>query len=136
MSFTPSSDAAWVIVWSCCCAPSEKSGASPRSSIAWCAMSCSRSRCVHPGSRFGIQRETLPSARMDLVVSRAGDRALLVDLGADVAAATLHAAAAAARTQPGVAACVVGHQTLYVVFGDSLAVDRWQLADSVVRPTA
>ena len=34
---------------------------------------------------------------MQQVVSRAGDRALLIDLGSDVSAAQLHAAAASAR---------------------------------------
>lgn len=53
---------------------------------------------------------------MQPVVSRAGDRALLVDLGNDVSAAQLHGAAAAARGWAGVVACIVGHQTLYVVF--------------------
>src|SRR5437867_4014558 len=53
---------------------------------------------------------------MQPVVSRAGDRALLIDLGSDVSAAELRAAAAAARGWAGVVACVVGHQTLYVVF--------------------
>src|ERR1044072_9216785 len=86
-------------------------------------MSSSRSRCVQPGGRFDMP-ETLPSARMKPVVSRAGDRALLIDLGNDVSAAQLHAAAAAARGWAGVVACVVGHQTLYVVFEDSSAVRR------------
>src|SRR5207244_5478088 len=40
----------------------------------------------------------------------------LIDLGGDVSAAELHGAAAAARGWAGVVACVVGHQTLYVVF--------------------
>src|SRR5213593_1980964 len=61
-------------------------------------------------------RQTLPSACMQQEVSRAGDRALLIDLGSEVSAAQLHAAAAAARGWAGVVACVVGHQTLYVVF--------------------
>ena len=62
-------------------------------------------------------------------VSRAGDRALLIDLGADVSAAALHAAAASARGWAGVVACVVGQQSLYVVFEDSSAVRREPLAD-------
>ena len=71
------------------------------------------------------------------VVSRAGDRALLIDLGADVSAAELHAAAAAARGWPGAVACVVGHQSLYVVGEDSSTVDRWPLAvNASPRPTA
>jgi len=59
---------------------------------------------------------------MQPVVSRAGDRALLIDLGADVSAAQLHASAAAARGWAGVVACVVGHQSLYVVFENELVV--------------
>ncbi|MEK6373314.1 MAG: carboxyltransferase domain-containing protein [Acidobacteriota bacterium] len=74
---------------------------------------------------------------MQPVVSRAGDRALLIDLGADVSAAALHAAAAAARGWAGVAACVVGQQSLYVVFENELAVDRWPLTvDTTPRSTA
>ena len=64
---------------------------------------------------------------MQPVVSRAGDRALLIDLGSDVSAAELHAAAAAARGWAGVVACVVGHQTLYVVFEDEFVVRRSSL---------
>jgi KipI family sensor histidine kinase inhibitor len=67
---------------------------------------------------------------MQPVVSRAGDRALLIDLGADVSAAALHAAAAAARGWAGVAACIVGQQSLYVVFENQLAVRSWPLAES------
>jgi len=59
---------------------------------------------------------------MEPEVSRAGDRALLIDLGAGVSAAELHAAAAAARGWAGVVACVVGHQSLYVVFENEVAV--------------
>ena len=72
---------------------------------------------------------------MQPVVSRAGDRALLIDLGADVSAAQLHASAAAARGWAGVVACVVGHQSLYVVFESELAVGSWPLAE-VSLPTA
>jgi allophanate hydrolase subunit 1 len=66
-------------------------------------------------------------------VSRAGDRALLIDLGVDVSAADLHAAAASARAWAGVVACVVGQQSLYVVFDrepfvGELAVGGWQFA--------
>jgi KipI family sensor histidine kinase inhibitor len=68
-------------------------------------------------------------------VSRAGDRALLIDLGSAVSAAELHGAAAAARGWPGVVACVVGHQSLYVVFENELAVHSWPLTE-VSLPTA
>src|SRR2546423_11769182 len=115
-SFTPSSDAAAWMVSSCAFAASEKSAARPRSSMACCAISSSISRWAQPGRRFGIRGETLPSARMQPVVSRAGDRALLIDLGDGVDAATLHGAAAAARARERVVVCVVGQQSLYVVF--------------------
>lgn len=49
-------------------------------------------------------------------VSRAGDRGLLADFGPEVAAAELHARAATLRAHADVVACVVGHQSLYVVF--------------------
>jgi KipI family sensor histidine kinase inhibitor len=65
---------------------------------------------------------------MQPVVSRAGDRALLIDLGGDVSAAQLHAAAASAHGWAGVVGCVVGHQSLYVVFENELAVHSWPLA--------
>ena len=46
----------------------------------------------------------------------AGDRGVLADFGADVAAAELHARAAALRGREHVVACIVGQQSLYVVF--------------------
>ena len=46
----------------------------------------------------------------------AGDNAVLVELG-DVTAAELHAAARAARREPGVVAVVPGHSSLYVIRG-------------------
>jgi allophanate hydrolase subunit 2/allophanate hydrolase subunit 1 len=49
-------------------------------------------------------------------VTRAGDRGLLADFGPDVAAAELHARAAALRRRNDVVACIVGHQSLYVIF--------------------
>jgi allophanate hydrolase subunit 1 len=75
---------------------------------------------------------------MQPVVSRAGDRALLIDLGSDVSAGQLHGAAAAARAWPGVVACIVGHQTLYVVFDrepvmGELSVDGGRLSGCVHR---
>src|SRR5258706_15444552 len=79
--------------------------------------------------------ETLPSGWMQPEVSRAGDRALLIDLGGDVSAADLHAAAAAARGWAGVVACVVGHQTLYVVFENELVVRRSSLVVSEAQRT-
>src|SRR3954452_21644930 len=58
-------------------------------------------------------------------VTRAGDRGLLADFGAGVAAAELHARAAALRARTNVVACIVGQQSLYVIFtGDaSIAFD-------------
>ncbi|MEA2237589.1 MAG: hypothetical protein QOC81_2313 [Thermoanaerobaculia bacterium] len=56
-------------------------------------------------------------------VSRAGDRGLLADFGADVAAAELHARAAALRAREDVVACIVGHQSLYVIFRGEPALD-------------
>jgi allophanate hydrolase subunit 1 len=72
---------------------------------------------------------------MQPVVTRAGDRALLVDLGPDVSAAQLHASAAVARGWAGVVACVVGHQSLYVVFENESAIGSWPLAEGSL-PTA
>jgi allophanate hydrolase subunit 1 len=48
-------------------------------------------------------------------VARAGDRALLIDLG-EVSASQLHAYAAAARREPGVTACTPGQRSLFVIF--------------------
>ena len=56
-------------------------------------------------------------------VTRAGDRGLLADFGADVTAAELHARAAALRGQANVVACIPGHQSLYVVFDGPPAID-------------
>jgi allophanate hydrolase subunit 1 len=49
-------------------------------------------------------------------ISRAGDRAFLVQLRRDVTVAELHAAAHAARSLDHLLACVVGHSSLYVIF--------------------
>ncbi|HXA18067.1 MAG TPA: carboxyltransferase domain-containing protein [Thermoanaerobaculia bacterium] len=56
-------------------------------------------------------------------VTRAGDRGILADFGADVTAAELHARAAALHEDPHVVACVVGQQSLYVVFDGDPAID-------------
>ncbi len=57
-------------------------------------------------------------------VARAGDRALLIDVG-EVSALELHAFAAAARSERGVVACIPGQRSLFVVFDrePSLAFD-------------
>ncbi|HEU4522282.1 MAG TPA: carboxyltransferase domain-containing protein [Thermoanaerobaculia bacterium] len=49
-------------------------------------------------------------------IAPAGDRAVLIELGA-VSAAELHAKAAEIRLQPDVAACIPGRSSLYVVYG-------------------
>src|SRR3954469_7170269 len=56
-------------------------------------------------------------------VTRAGDRGLLADFGAGVAAAELHARAAALRARTNVVACIVGQQSLYVVFDGEPSID-------------
>jgi KipI family sensor histidine kinase inhibitor len=56
-------------------------------------------------------------------VTSAGDRGLFADFGADVSAAELHARAAALRGRPNVIACIVGQQSLYVVFDGEPAID-------------
>jgi len=56
-------------------------------------------------------------------VTPAGDRGLLADFGADVSAAELHARAAALRGRPNVIACIVGQQSLYIVFDGEPAID-------------
>jgi len=56
-------------------------------------------------------------------VTPAGDRGILADFGADVTAAELHARAAALHEHPHVVACIVGQQSLYVVFDGEPAID-------------
>jgi len=56
-------------------------------------------------------------------VTRAGDRGLLADFGANIAAAELHARADALREREDVAACIVGHQSLYVIFRGEPKID-------------
>jgi KipI family sensor histidine kinase inhibitor len=60
---------------------------------------------------------------MQPIVTRAGDRGILADLGADVSAAELHARAAALSRRADVVACIVGHQSLYVVFDSAPSID-------------
>jgi allophanate hydrolase subunit 1 len=55
-------------------------------------------------------------------VARAGDRALLIDVG-EVTARELHAYAAAARSEPGVIACTPGQRSLFVVFDHQPPLD-------------
>jgi KipI family sensor histidine kinase inhibitor len=56
-------------------------------------------------------------------VTPAGDRGLLADFGASIAAAELHARAAALRARENVVACIVGQQSLYVVFDREPSID-------------
>ncbi|MEP7246732.1 MAG: carboxyltransferase domain-containing protein [Gammaproteobacteria bacterium] len=59
---------------------------------------------------------------MTPVVSRAGDRGLLLDFGS-IDAAELHAHAAALRERADVLACIPGARSLYVVFDDRPDMD-------------
>jgi KipI family sensor histidine kinase inhibitor len=80
--------------------------------------------------------ETLPSRSMEPKLSPAGDRALLADLG-NVPAGRLHAAAAAVRRIGGVLACVVGQQSLYVVFDRPCeAADQPRIESAIERSSA
>ena len=56
-------------------------------------------------------------------VTRAGDRGLLADFGPDVAAAELHARATVLRRRDDVVACIVGQQSLYVIFSGAPKLD-------------
>jgi len=56
-------------------------------------------------------------------VTPAGDRGLLAEFSADVAAAELHARAAALRGREHVVACIVGQQSLYIVFDGETTID-------------
>jgi KipI family sensor histidine kinase inhibitor len=56
-------------------------------------------------------------------VTRAGDRGLLAEFAPDVAAAELHARAASLRARTNVVACIVGQQSLYVVFDGEPSMD-------------
>jgi KipI family sensor histidine kinase inhibitor len=67
-------------------------------------------------------------------VTRAGDRGLLADFGADVAAAELHARAAALRARRNVVACIVGQQSLYVVFDGEPSMDFDDVAPVAFTP--
>ena len=69
-------------------------------------------------------------------VAPAGDRALLIDFGA-IDAAELHARAARARSRDDVLACIVGHQSLYVVFRGEAdrAIDVSPVAQTAMAAT-
>jgi KipI family sensor histidine kinase inhibitor len=67
-------------------------------------------------------------------VTRAGDRGLLADFGADVAAAELHARAAALRARGNVVACIVGQQSLYVVCDREPSIDFDDVPPSAFTP--
>jgi KipI family sensor histidine kinase inhibitor len=53
-----------------------------------------------------------------LIARPAGDQGVLVELDRQVSFAELHASAARARSVTGVAACIVGHSSLYLIFND------------------
>src|SRR5437764_450681 len=61
--------------------------------------------------------------RMQPKVTPAGDRGLLADFGGEVTAAELHARASALRARENIIACIVGQQSLYVIFDDEPAID-------------
>jgi KipI family sensor histidine kinase inhibitor len=67
-------------------------------------------------------------------VTPAGDRGLLADFGAGVAAAELHARAAALRARENVVACIVGQQSLYVVFDGEPSIDFDDVPPSAFTP--
>jgi KipI family sensor histidine kinase inhibitor len=67
-------------------------------------------------------------------VTRAGDRGLLADFGAEVAAAELHARAAALRARANVVACIVGQQSLYVIFDGERSIDFDDVPASAFNP--
>jgi len=67
-------------------------------------------------------------------VARAGDRALLIDVG-EVSAHELHAYAAAAQNEPGVIACTPGQRSLFVVFDHEPSPDfNLRTADVAFTP--
>lgn len=67
-------------------------------------------------------------------VARAGDHALLIDVG-DVSARELHAYAAAARSEPGVIACTPGQRSLLIVFDHQPPLDfDLRAADVAFQP--
>jgi KipI family sensor histidine kinase inhibitor len=67
-------------------------------------------------------------------VTRAGDRGLMADFGTDVTTAELHARAAALRARDNVVACIVGQQSLYVIFDGEPSIDFDDVAPSAVAP--
>ncbi len=67
-------------------------------------------------------------------VTRAGDRGLLADFGPDVAAEELHARAATLRVREDVVACIVGHQSLYVIFRGEPELDLGDVPPFTLTP--
>lgn len=67
-------------------------------------------------------------------VTRAGDRGLLAEFATDVAAAELHARAAALRARANVVACIVGQQSLYVVFDGEPSIDFDDVPPAAFEP--
>jgi len=69
-------------------------------------------------------------------VTRAGDRGLLADFGPNVAALDLHARAAALRARDDVIVCIVGHQSLYVIFRGMPNLDFDDVPPITITPRA
>ncbi len=67
-------------------------------------------------------------------VTRAGDRGLLADFGPNVPAEELHARAAALRARVDVIACIVGHQSLYVIFRGAPELDLGDVKPITITP--
>src|SRR3954454_590918 len=67
-------------------------------------------------------------------VTRAGDCGLLADFGDGVAAAELHARAAALRARTNVVACIVGQQSLYVICDGAPSIDFDDVPPSAFAP--
>jgi KipI family sensor histidine kinase inhibitor len=67
-------------------------------------------------------------------VTHTGDRGLLADFGPDVAALELHARAAALRARDDVIACIVGHQSLYVIFHGAPQLDFDDVPPLTITP--
>jgi allophanate hydrolase subunit 2/allophanate hydrolase subunit 1 len=67
-------------------------------------------------------------------VTRAGDRGLLADFGAKVAGAELQARAAALRARTNVIACIVGQQSLYVIFDGEPSIDFGDVPPAAFTP--
>ena len=59
-----------------------------------------------------------------MITRPAGDQGLLVELDRQVSFGELHASAARVRSVAGVAACIVGHSSLYLIFDDATSLSE------------